>query len=88
LIGSHYLSPLHYERWNEVKNTSLYALGIEFDLILDDTVLLCKKWSGPVKLKIVRNAHHSAVPTHFFNETGKAVHTATIDMIQEAFDSN
>ena len=47
-----------FQDWHELKDIRLYVVGSEMDAILDHSILVAKKWQGPVTLDVARDMSH------------------------------
>lgn len=84
---SHYLQPLMYPYFNSepLKAINLYLLGIDACPLLDETILLAKKWCGQVKYIHLDDTCHGSLYFHRWHPSAtKSMMKSSIDLLFEA----
>lgn len=77
-LSSVYLNPFTYANYEQLANINLKLLSFEFDPLLDESILLAKKWKGNVDIKILPNLCHAAIIfRHFSKEAREAFNEGT-----------
>jgi acetyl esterase/lipase len=84
-IKSHYLSPLHYERMNELADVNLHILAFNFDPFLDESISLCTKWKGNVDLELLEGVCHAGFYFKLLSRAASHASDKAVQMILRSF---
>lgn len=54
-----YMSPLNYDDFESLQEMSLHLISMRFEPILDHSVMMAKKWKGPIKFEMMGELVHA-----------------------------
>lgn len=86
IISTVYSNGFAYENYEQLSNISLKLLSFEFDPLLDESILLAKKWKGKVDIKIFPNLCHAAIIFRQFCREAKEAYDEGTRMIIDAMN--
>lgn len=86
IISTVYSNGFAYEKYEQLSNISLKLLSFEFDPLLDESILLAKKWKGKVDIKVFPNLCHAAIIFRQFCKEAKEAYDEGTRMIIEAIN--
>lgn len=84
-IKSWYLSPLDYEKMDELKDVTLYLLAYHFDPFLDESIALAHKWPGSVHLQMMEGVCHAGFYFRLLSSTASLASDKAVQMIRRSF---
>lgn len=84
-IKSHYLSPLHYERMDELADVNLHILAFNFDPFLDESIIFCTKWRGTVDLELLEGVCHAGFYFKLLSRAASHASDKAVQMILRSF---
>ena len=83
-VRSPFLSPVYYDKLQDLSEINILVMGIEFDPLLDEAIHICKEWKGNVELFFVPEIIHGGYIFRHFSEQGRKVFTTFVDMMKKA----
>jgi acetyl esterase/lipase len=66
------VSPIFFDDFQSLRDVSLYTYSCSFDGLLDDGVMISKKWKGKTKFTVMNNLQHGFLYVMFRKDTQKA----------------
>lgn len=60
-LDSHFISPLRYDKFDQMTETTLHILTFDYDPFIDESILLAKRWPGRVQFKVLDETCHGAI---------------------------
>jgi len=71
IASSPLLSPINYDKFDDLSDIEIQVMGCEFDPLLDEAVDICRKWKGKTNLHIIRGCNHGGFIYNYFSRVGK-----------------
>lgn len=84
-MKSAYLSPLSYDKMNELRDVRLYLMAYHFDPFLDESIAFARKWRGPVHLDIMQGVCHAGFYFKLLSSTASHASDKAVQMIRQSF---
>jgi acetyl esterase/lipase len=66
-----FVSPLFYDDFQSLRDVKLYIAACSHDSLLDEAVLMARKWQGPVVLDVMNNLQHGFLHLMMFTENSR-----------------
>lgn len=87
VLDSPILSPLTYDRWNDLAHVNLNIVVVTFDPLMDDGVQFAKKWRGKVNFHVADNICHGAYYYRQFTASANSFNDKALSVISSAISS-
>lgn len=81
-----YISPLLYSNFMSLADVSLYLIAATYDVCLDDSIVMAKKWTGPITLDICDNLPHGFLNFIMFSVEAKEASDLVVIRIKQALN--
>ena len=75
-----------YKKFAALVNVPLFLVSAEYDVCLDDSVMMAKKWNGPVCLDVCENLPHGFLNFIMFSEEAKQSSDLCVTRIKQAME--
>jgi acetyl esterase/lipase len=86
VIESPILSPVNYDKMDQLSDVKLNVLALGNDPLLDESLELAKRWKGKTRLLVLEGTAHGGFIFNYFSKVGSRCVLATTEMIKHAFD--
>ena len=81
-----YISPLLYSNFSSLADVSLHLVAATYDVCLDDSIAMAKKWTGPVTLDICHNLPHGFLNFIVFSDEAKQGSDLIVNRIKQTLN--
>jgi acetyl esterase/lipase len=71
ILDHPYMSPIKYEHFERLKDVSCHLIPLLYDPLLDDSIEMAKKWTGPVTVDCLDGLNHGFL--HFIHNSQEAM---------------
>lgn len=86
VLDSPILSPLTYEKMDQLKHVNLNLLVVTFDPLLDDGVLFARKWKGSINFYVADDVCHGAFYYRQFAPCANQFNNQVLKILKNALD--
>ena len=83
-IRSPFISPLDYDKLEDLSHIRMSVMALGFDPLLDSAIQVAKKWKSPVDVNFVAKSFHGVYVLHHFDATAKKAFDCYVEMIKKA----
>ena len=84
IIRSPFISPVYYEKLEDLSHIPISVLALEFDPIMDGSVHIAREWKGPVDFYFVPEAYHGCLILHHVSSAAKKIFDCYVEMTEKA----
>ena len=84
IIRSPFISPVYYEKLEDLSHIPISVLALEFDPIMDGSVHIAREWKGPVDFYFVPEAYHGCLILHHVSSAAKKIFDCYVEMTKKA----
>jgi acetyl esterase/lipase len=84
-LSSPYLTPYSYENFESLSDVQLHVLAFNFDPLLDEALMLLRKWKGKCHFEVLDHVCHGCFAMNGFNKDAAEAVTTAAKMIGNAF---
>lgn len=84
-LRSPFLSPVYYDKLQDLSHINLAVMGCEFDPLLDESVQVAKVWKGPVDFYLAEESLHACLVMHNVSASAKKALNIFANMTRKAF---
>ena len=85
VLESPILSPIRYEKLDQLSDVPLHLMALGNDPLLDESLEMARKWKGRVKLHVVEGCAHGGFIFNYFSRVGCKCVPIASDLIRGAF---
>lgn len=86
LLKSPFISPIYYDKLQDLSHIAISLMAVEFDPILDASIQIAKEWKGPVDFFFVEEAYHGPLLVHNVSSAAKKAFDYFVEMTKKALE--
>ena len=83
-IRSPFLSPVYYDKLQDLSHVRISVMAAEYDPLLDQSVHIAREWKGPVDFYFVEESFHASIAAHHIFAPAKKAFDYYVEMTKKA----